>query len=370
MTERSRNLDLIRVVAIFFVLSSHFLLRNGFYDELVAGKRMYVMVAMRYLFMSCVPLFLLLTGYLNGDKRPEKAYFRKLGHTIVLYIMASVVCLLCRKLYHHEEITFFGGLLSILNYTASSYGWYVEMYVGLFLMLPFLNMMFNGLNNKRQQQLLLIVLVFVTSAASIFNVLDLTQRNFLEMHTSTSYTKLVPDFWIGLYPIQYYMIGRYIRVYGFPWKPGKTLLAIIAATGVFSTYNYIRKYQQLLSFFSPWLGRSSIQNLIISVLLFGFLLNLRLDAVPDMLAAVVRRVSKLSFLIYLISSATDSVVYPYLWLWVPNMTDRLNYYLPTVGVSFLLALIGAQLVMWLYSGGSYLICRSIKERQKTHETTR
>ncbi len=57
--ERNLNLDLIRCAAVFFVLSVHFFYNNEFYGVPVMGRRMYLMVVMRTLFVICVPLFLL-----------------------------------------------------------------------------------------------------------------------------------------------------------------------------------------------------------------------------------------------------------------------------------------------------------------------
>lgn len=68
--KRNINIDLIRCCAIFAVISVHFFRNNGFYTEPVIGWRMYLMVFMRTTFMICVPLFLLITGYLMNRKEP------------------------------------------------------------------------------------------------------------------------------------------------------------------------------------------------------------------------------------------------------------------------------------------------------------
>ena len=41
--KRNINLDMIRVIAVFSVLSVHFFLHNGFYEEIVVGKRLFFM---------------------------------------------------------------------------------------------------------------------------------------------------------------------------------------------------------------------------------------------------------------------------------------------------------------------------------------
>lgn len=67
--KRVFGLDLIRFFAIFSVISVHFFLNNGFYTFPVKGGRMFISINLRWLFFSGVPLFLLLTGYLNNKKK-------------------------------------------------------------------------------------------------------------------------------------------------------------------------------------------------------------------------------------------------------------------------------------------------------------
>ncbi len=70
LEKRNPALDIIRIVAAFTVLSVHFFLHNGFYYETVQGTSMYIMTLMRTLFSVCVPLFMILTGYLMCNKTP------------------------------------------------------------------------------------------------------------------------------------------------------------------------------------------------------------------------------------------------------------------------------------------------------------
>ena len=48
------------------------------------------MVYIRSFFMFCVPLFLLLTGYLNCHKKPERSHYKKLGGTLYTYVAAAL----------------------------------------------------------------------------------------------------------------------------------------------------------------------------------------------------------------------------------------------------------------------------------------
>ena len=64
LKKRDSSLDILRIIAVFTVLSVHFFLHNGFYSQTVEDKPMYIAVVMRTLFSVCVPLFMLLTGEL------------------------------------------------------------------------------------------------------------------------------------------------------------------------------------------------------------------------------------------------------------------------------------------------------------------
>lgn len=73
--ERNYSYDIIRIFALFSVISVHFFLNSGFYKELVFGREMLIMTTMRSFFMICVPLFLMLSGALVYRKTLEKRYY-------------------------------------------------------------------------------------------------------------------------------------------------------------------------------------------------------------------------------------------------------------------------------------------------------
>lgn len=136
--KRNINLDLIRCVAVLCVISVHFFLNNGFYNEIVQGKAMCLMTIMRTSFMVCVPLFLLLTGYLMNHKVLSRRYYLGIIKVLGTYVLASIACILVNIFYHQQEISFKQAVLSIFDFTGARYSWYIEMYIGLFLLIPFL----------------------------------------------------------------------------------------------------------------------------------------------------------------------------------------------------------------------------------------
>ena len=62
-------------------------------------------------------------------------------------------------------------ILSILDFSADSYAWYIEMYIGLFLIIPFLNILWNNLNDVGRKWLI-ITLLGLTALPSLLNCWD------------------------------------------------------------------------------------------------------------------------------------------------------------------------------------------------------
>ncbi len=131
--DRVMGADITGIVACFFVVSVHFFSYIGFYDELVKNSRMFIMILMRSLFNTCVPLFLMLSGYLLYKKIICRRYYFGIVKIIGIYILSSFVCNIYRMLKGEMDRSLSGLLFGIRNFTAAPYSWYVEMYLGLFL---------------------------------------------------------------------------------------------------------------------------------------------------------------------------------------------------------------------------------------------
>lgn len=152
ISKRNLNLDLIRCVAIFLVISVHFLLNTSFYSTVVNGKKMFLLIVLRVIFMSCVPLFMILTGYLMNKKEPTKEYYKKISKVAVTYVICSLLCILFRILYKGESFSFPSVISSILKFSGCGYAWYIEMYLGLYIIIPFLNKAYNSCKDKKEKR--------------------------------------------------------------------------------------------------------------------------------------------------------------------------------------------------------------------------
>ena len=162
LNKRHTGLDLLRILAMLFVAGLHFFLNTGFYEQPVQGGEMYVMVMLRNAFMVCVPLFLIMSGAVMGDKKPTAGYFLGILKVVTIYLLASLCCGAYRVFVTHD-LSLREMVYGILTYQTASYSWYIEMYLGLFLLVPFLNLAYDALQTQKKKKVLLAVMLILTA---------------------------------------------------------------------------------------------------------------------------------------------------------------------------------------------------------------
>ena len=199
-SSRICGLDLIRVVAIFFVIAGHFfVLHTSLMSVPFNDLCLFVQATLKDIFGVGVPLFIMLTGYLNSNKTPTRKYYKGMLRVLVAYLVFSIITILFRKYYIGEDLTWLQWTMKILDYSAIPYAWYIEMWIGLALLTPFLNYMYKAIPSKNQKFLLLASLFVMTSLPDLFNRYGMY---------------LVPAYFAkAAYPLLFYFAGTVIREY-------------------------------------------------------------------------------------------------------------------------------------------------------------
>lgn len=191
MVRRESGPDLIRCLGLLCVNGVHAFLYNGFYSEPQMGAAMFGADCFRWFFFCCNGIFLMLTGYLKATKPVNKSYYRGVLAVLLGYVLTCLVSFPIRHFLLGEKLTLLQWIEK--GVTFGNYGWYVEMYLGLMLLSPLVNITMAQIKKDSHLVLLAAVFVFVTSA-----------------HSATT-LNLVPDFWTNAYPLTYYVIGGVIR---------------------------------------------------------------------------------------------------------------------------------------------------------------
>lgn len=319
--ERNLGLDVIRASAIFFVLAVHFFLNTGFYQDPINSSSMYIQTGLRMLFFICVPLFLILTGYLQTKKEWSKEYLKKIIPILVIYLTYAILSIVVRIYYIGEEKEWYQWLGAVLNFSADGYAWYVNMYIGLFLISPFLNVMYHHLPNKKTKQALLAVFLFLTALPSLLN-------------GKFEKTLFLPDYWIGMYPVTYYFIGCYIREFQLKISKVKGAFLFLLFLGI---QTGLEIYAAKGGLFAKYVGGYGSLLVTILTVLF-FLLFYDVSVKSKILGFIISIVSLLSLDMYLASYITDIFVYKH-WFttYLTYPKQKLLYFVPIVGSTFLFA---------------------------------
>ena len=328
LENRNTAMDIIRIVAVFFVICIHFFLNSGFYGQVVSGTNMYILFILRTLSSVCIPMFLILTGYLMCKKILSKKYYVGNVKTLIIYILASIFCTLFKVYYLNTPIDFGDFILSVLNFSGAPYSWYIELYIGLFLLIPFLNVMYNKLESKRKKQVLVLTLIVITVLPSIINIFSVTSDSLCFNPTlGDAITKLVPAWWKEFYPVTYYITGCYLREYGLKIKTSVLTILFVVCTFVFSSFNYYRSYGELFEA-GQYIAWNGFEPYLLGVMFFVLLSRINANKFPKVIRRVIYKISSVSLGIYLISYIPDTIIYAQLNIKVALISDKLIYFLP------------------------------------------
>lgn len=348
LSRRNSALDITRIVALFSVISVHFFLNNGFYSEPMFGKRMLVMTVMRSAFMICVPLFIMLTGYLMSRKTLSRGYYHGIVKTLGIYLLASLACAIYKIVNFGYKPTWM--IWGVFDYTTANYAWYIEMYIGLFLLIPFLNLAYNNLPSRKSKLVLLVTLIGLTSLPSIVNIYNFTVEGWWKTpYLSVEYRKFAPDWWTRIYPLTYYFLGAYLREFPLKLKQWQKLLCWFGCIVVFGLFNYYRSQYGFFAWsqYNDWQG---MPNLVMTFFAFSFLSSIKTERYPNPVKRVLMVVSDLCLGGYLVSYIFDNLYYPVLAEIEPRMTHRLEWYVVIVPAVFLSSLALSGVLNLVYAG--------------------
>lgn len=293
--QRSFSLDLIRSLALITVVGVHFFLNSGFNEAPFSGGGNFIqglLAAINRAFGDA-RMFMILTGYLCINKQLSRKYYKGLIRIVVTYLVISVVTWAVLSDDHSiSEL-----ILGTTAFKIIGYSWYVEMYIGLFLIIPFMNVLLKELfKDRRKTHLLLITLALLSGLPKLVN------RSGIE---------LLPDYWVECgYPLFFYAMGAYIRHYQPEVKHkalviGSLVLICLLSPVMSIVANHFNPAYQ----FHLWYGKSySIVGLYTTTAVF--MLMYKMDCKSETIRKAVSFFSKHTYDMYLFSFLFDSLLYP------------------------------------------------------------
>lgn len=313
MRQQDLNLSFIRASAVIFVIAVHFFLNCGFYDIPSTGYIMMIGIFVRTQLMVCVPLFLLLSGYLHVGKSWNPSHYKKLMGFLVTYALASIFCAIYRVIFYHSSCSPLEWIKGIFSFTLAPYAWYIELYIGLFLLIPFLNATWCSLPTKRIKTFLVLTVFFLSIAPSINSL-------------STPFGwKLVPERWEALYPIAYYFTGCYLREFQTQRKWELLIFLDFVSVLLGSLLHIHQAGGDPFGYFvlTYWNG---ICTFISSICVFLILKSVPLNSSPKYIQQLAKIISSYSLPIFLVSWVPDQIFYSVLNASIDTVQKRFSWF--------------------------------------------
>ncbi len=341
--DRIAGLDLVRVVAAFFVISVHFYLNCGYYNIELVGAEAFLMTFGRWLFLTCVPLYMLLTGYFKLNKTFGKEHYRSLIPILVAYLLISIMKVMAANHIYGSVYTVEDTIRSLLNYQMA---WYVGMYISLMLLIPFLNTMWHALTGKRQKQILILSLVFISTLYPIVKY-------------------VAPSYWQMLYPFVYYFVGAYIKEYQPKIKKWLGILilfviVLLETIGSFIDSNGSNFKWTFLGAVDN--GYNAISVVICAVIIFLCLYDVQIK--NRLVQKFLMIISKVSFEIYLFAGISDAYVYYFAKQRISEGIAFLPYFLPVVLASFVGAVAASLIYRKIYDLVAGVISQKLQQKKQ------
>lgn len=284
--DRNYGIDVIKIIAVILVLTIHFFLNTEYYSFTAGGGLgIKIQSIIRNFCMICVPLFMLTTGFLNKKTEYNKSFFKGLFNILLVWFFYSLIEYFVMNSISGDfsNFNFIKLLHSITSFDACYYSWYIEMYIGLYLISPILNNAYNSFDKKNRFRSVLIIVLSI----------------MLPIFINTIFNNIIhlPNWWYSTYPIAYYMCGKYISDVN-PKIRKKNLILLLILGQIFTlSYNYIAGIEYY-----------TLPIFINTVLVFLIFYDINIKS--DKLKKVTTYVSSISLDIYLGSSLIDQLLYP------------------------------------------------------------
>lgn len=340
---RFSGIDIVKILALLLVICVHTFLHTGFYGTPITMQFGAPQIFLRWIAFNCVPLFMITTGFLMCHKTLSAGYYPKIIRVLVIYVVISLGNVIFNVFYYHMDYTAWQIIRGLFMYTDAHYGWYVEYYFTLFLLIPFINAAFFGLKNRKQRLLMVMTACFLFVVAPTF---------YVGNDVSTQ-IRPFPAFFVRGYPIAYYLIGAFVREYP-PSRTRRTkmrfLLWFLIAWILLSLTTI---YQSMMNQEngSVWLSwhyddYGSWPAVLMSAMFFLLLFDIRIRS--RAMTAVLQRLSNATYPAYLISFIFDAIFYKKLNATYPTVVTRFQHVIPVIAKVFACSMLSGLVIQLLY----------------------
>ncbi len=190
---RESNYELMRIISMFFIVVYHMIISTG--GQLINHTASYTQIFLEVLSLLLivhVNSFVLVSGYFQYDK---KTSFKKVLSLIGMALFYTIVIALIFNFFGIVSVSLL-DYIKIFSPLEFQNLWFLNMYIALYLLAPYINKLIKNLNQKEHRKLIILLFVMFSLIATITN-----QNTFANNgHTLVQFIFL-------------YILGAYLKKY-------------------------------------------------------------------------------------------------------------------------------------------------------------
>lgn len=208
---RDSKYELLRIISMFMIVLGHVIGHGGVQDN-VSGSLFVVVEMIKAFLIVHVDSFVLVTGYYQCKSDFKAAKLFSLNNAAWFYRVAIVVLLLAFNVISVGRLEILHNIVPI---DLSVY-WFIDIYLILYCMSPFLNILINKIDKSTHQKLLIAMLVIfsvlpsLTAQKSFFNSGGFSITNFILLYFIGAYFRNYPVNFFEFYKIYSNKVKRLI----------------------------------------------------------------------------------------------------------------------------------------------------------------
>lgn len=247
--KRDMNFELLRIIAMFLIISSHYILHSSILEKLeVFSTNYFIIEIIRAITRISVNLYVLITGYYMIKSMSKVKRIFTLWTTVEFYsILFLIIIIIIQGMPGVKDI-----IKSIMPISSGKY-WFATVYVALYMLIPFINKLLNSLSKKQYQILVMILFILLVGIRTVFN-----SNPYIDGRIGENLL------WITFL----YIVGGYIRLY-FDKKVNKKLcLSIVIINTILIVIARFISLKYLGKEFGRLLDFSNIINFTSTICLF------------------------------------------------------------------------------------------------------
>lgn len=321
--ERMSNIELLRILSMFMVVSLHYLGKGHFLGTLPGDLHgRYFPWILETFSIGAVNIYVLIAGYFMVDSNFKLTKAVKLWLQILFYAVLVPVVLIFAGFISIKDLTTYDILQYIFPVYMEQY-WFGTQYLFLFLLSPVLNKGVKSMDQKTFKKVFITLLFIVSVIPSIMPVI-LTYDKF-------GYNLL----WF----LVLYLTAAYIKLYGFPFlnKKWKAFLGFfLAGAGIFVWMLFLNQFALKTGRLTEKVTMSFHYNhiLVWFMAVSLFILFLQIKEIKGVVGKTINWIAQGTFGIYLLH---EHITLRYEWMKIFPQKEEFQFFWYLIAVLCVMA---------------------------------